>query len=357
MADPTPVSSLPSWPWRSALRGAVLGLALVVGVEIVRIFVAGNFRAVVPGSVYRCSQPSGSQLERMIRTHHIRTIINLRGCCEANDSYMEEARIAARHDISLEDVGCSAGRLPPSPVLRELVAIFDQCEYPVLIHCYKGVDRTGLVSGIALILLTDAPLASARDQLHPRFGHLPLGHTGNMDRFYDLYEEWLTATGRTHSRETFRSYLLTGYCPGECRASYQVLERADPLTLDPSPPDTSARGVNADPPIRVPRGRESLLRLRVTNTSVKPWHLHSGATAGIHLIYRVEDSEGHFDGPFRGGLLEATVTPGQHIDLNMVLPPLYHPGRYVLKADMIDEQHASFFQVGAEPLTAELEVP
>ncbi len=338
MADPTPPLPSPRWPWRSALRGAALALALVVGVESVRIFVAGNFRVVVPGTVYRCSQPSATQLEQMIRTYHIRTIINLRGCCEPADWYLDEARVAARHDVSLEDLGCSAGRLPPGPVLRDLVAIFDRCEYPVLIHCYKGIDRTGLASGIALVLLADASLADAREQLHPRFGHLPLGHTGNLDRFYDLYEEWLAGKGIPHSREAFRSYLLTDYCPGECRARYEVLE----------PEGT---------PIHVPCGQESLLRLRVTNTSVKPWHLHPSDTAGIHLAYQVVDANGQLFHQDRAGLLEATVAPGQHVDLAVVLPVLKRPGRYFLKADMVDEQHAFFYQVGAEPFTAELEVP
>ena len=41
----------------------------------------------------------------------------------------------------------------------------------------------------------------------------------------------------------------------------------------------------------------------------------------------------------------------------LALPALRQPGRYRLRVDMTDEQHAYFFQTGSEPLVWELEVP
>src|SRR5262249_18905152 len=147
-----------------------------------------NFHTVIPGEVYRSAQLSTSALERFLREKHIHTIINLRGCCDPEEWYLDEGRVALRNNVSLEDLGFSAGRLPSVITLRQLLEAINRSDYPILFHCHKGADRTGMASAIALLLRTDAPLEKARAQLGFRFGHLPLGRTANIDRFFDLYE-------------------------------------------------------------------------------------------------------------------------------------------------------------------------
>jgi hypothetical protein len=107
--------------------------------------------------------------------------------------------------------------------------------------------------------------------------------------------------------------------------------------------------------LKLPRDTPSSIQVRCTNTSVKPWHFKPGNTAGIHLQYMVLGFDERYVQPSRAGLFYATVLPGESIDLTLALPPR-EPGRYVLRADLIDEQHASFFQVGSEPLYREIEV-
>jgi hypothetical protein len=346
---------MPAEPPRLTLRRAALrlllgGALLSVAAEAARVAFGPNFHEVVPGRVYRCSQLSPAELEARIRRFGIRTIINLRGCCEPADWYLDEARVAARHDVSFEDVGCSAGRLPATYTVRELVAVFDRTELPALIHCHKGVDRTGLASGMALILLEDAPLSAARAMLGPRYGHLPLGRTGNMDRFFELYEEWLAARGLEHSRAAFRRWALDEYCPGECRAELTPLS-----PLAPGGQRTEDRGQKTEAVLRIPADRPSGVRVRAHNTSVKPWRLRPGNSAGIHMIYQVLDLDDRLLVEGRAGLFHATVAPGESIDLTCLLPALA-AGRYRFRADMIDEQHASFFQAGSEPLVLDLSV-
>jgi protein tyrosine phosphatase (PTP) superfamily phosphohydrolase (DUF442 family) len=323
---------------RPVLRGCLAGLALAAAAEAVRVLLGPNFHEVVPGAVYRCSQPSAADLERFARRYHVRTIVNLRGCCDEEDWYLDECRTAARFDVSVEDLnGVSAGRLPSVHTVRQLVAILDQAERPILIHCHKGIDRTGMTSAIALLLYTDASLPRARLQLSLRYGHLPFGRTGNIDRFFDLYQEWLAGHGGRHEPALFRRWLLEDYCPGECRCDLRV--------LDP----TGA-------PLRLPAGRSCGVRVRAANTSVKPWRLRPGNTAGIHLAWFLLDADQRVLLEERAGLFEATVPPGESIDLTLAVPPL-KPGRYFLRADMIDEQQGSFFQAGSEPLLTEVEVP
>ena len=50
-------------------RGLVLAAALVLlplSFEFYRVTLGSNFHTVVPGRIYRCSQPSAEDLERMI---------------------------------------------------------------------------------------------------------------------------------------------------------------------------------------------------------------------------------------------------------------------------------------------------
>src|SRR5262249_61923255 len=119
-----------------------------------------------------------------------RTLITLRGLGASQAWYLEGGGGATRLNLALEDVGLSAGHLPGPAEVRRLVEVLDRSEYPVLFHCYRGVDRTGLACTIALLLRTDTTPAQARRCLGLRYLHLPWGRTGNLDRFFDLYEEW-----------------------------------------------------------------------------------------------------------------------------------------------------------------------
>jgi Tyrosine phosphatase family len=322
---------------RTVRRGCLAGLVLTAGLHTGYVLLGPNFHTVIPDAVYRCSQPSGPALERLVRARGIRTVINLRGCCDPLPWYLEQSRVTNRLGVSQEDLGFSAARLPSPVTLRQLVEVLSRSEYPVLFHCHKGADRSGMASAVALLLLTDAPLAEARRQLSFRYGHLPLGRTGNIDRFFDLYQEWLAEHGLGHSAAVFRRWAETDYCPGECRCTLEML-------------------TFAAQPGRLACGRPAGVRVRCHNTSVKPWHLNPAGNAGVHLAFALYDDEDRPRAEGRAGLFFATVPPGGHIDLTVPLPGLV-PGGYELRLDMVDEQHASFLQTGSEPLVWRLEVP
>jgi len=218
--------------------------------------------------------------------------------------------------------------------IRRLVEVLDRSAGPILLHCRRGADRTGMVAVLCQLLYTDASLSEALWQLTPRYGHVPLGKPRCCDRFFDLYTDWLAEQGLEHSREVFRHWLLHEYCPGECRCELQPL----------------------DIPTELPRGQPATLRIRATNTSVKTWRLRPGSNAGIHAVYVLGDIEGHIVTVGRAGMYERAVAPGESIDLVLALPPLHVPGAYSLMVDMVDEQHCWFFQGGGEPLMTGLRV-
>ncbi len=321
-------------PLRAAVRGCALTLVAVVLFRIIQIFLFGNVHTVLPGRIYRCAQPSAAFLGQLIARHHIRTIVNLRGCCAPSDWYLDECRVANEHGVSQEDVCFSAGRMPPVHELRHLVDILDHCEYPVLFHCQRGADRTGLASALALLLYTDTTVAEGRKQLSLRYGHLALGRPANLGRFFDEYEDWLREQDLQHSRAVFRRWAIREYCPSEGRCRAEVLERP-----------------------AVERGQPLRFRVRYHNTALKPWCFHANSNAGVHAVCIGYDPAGNCVFQERAGLFATTVAPGEFIDLEFALPALHVPGRYLLRFDMIEEQQGYFYQLGSEPLEEELMVP
>src|SRR5437762_3078140 len=87
---PTPaIDTPPPRRWRRRLFLAGVGLLLAAfAAEAGRVLFGNNFHTVLPGRVYRCAQPSGPDLEKYIRAHGIRTVLNLRGCCSDHDWYL-----------------------------------------------------------------------------------------------------------------------------------------------------------------------------------------------------------------------------------------------------------------------------
>jgi hypothetical protein len=322
---------------RILVRGGATCLIVGPLLYVLYVLAGPNYHTVVPGLVYRSAQLSPASLAVLVRHKDIHTVINLRGCCDPLPWYGEESALTNQLNISQEDISFSAGRLPSVPALRQLIEVLDRSTYPVLLHCNKGSDRTGLASTIAVLLKTDQSLQQACGQLSWRYGHLPLGRTTNIDRFFTLYQEWLEARGQSHTPQRFRQWATSEYCPGECRCRIEVLE---PL----------------GEPIHVPALQPTAIRVRCWNTSIKPWRLHPGNNTGIHLGMWIFDDQRREVGAGRTGLYHAVVPPGQYIDLTMVTPALL-PGTYDLRADMMDEQQAVFNQTGSEPLFCKVEVP
>jgi hypothetical protein len=336
-SDPT------SWCARSLvlplLRGAVVGLVGASGGHFAWVLLVANFHVVVPGLVYRTNQPSGVALREMIRRHGIRTVINLRGLGYETNWYREESRATSEMGISQEDLGFSAVRLPSPMLIRQLIEVLDRSTHPILVHCFQGADRTGLAVGVWFLLRPGVSFAEARRHLGPASGHLPLGRTRFIDRFFDLYQEWLTEHGLEHSPGTFRRWVSDHYCPDGGRATFAVID----------PPLSPTKVLS------LPALRQTVVTIRCRNTSIRTWHMQTGPNAGVHMVWYLLDVQEHWLLLDRAGLLERQVPPGEHVDLSFVLPGL-PAGRYQLRVDLFDAQQGTFFQLGNEPLLVDVEV-
>jgi protein tyrosine/serine phosphatase len=187
------------WRWL-LLMGWLAGLLLFAAPDALRL----NFHQVARGRAYRCGQLSPSVLKGRLAIHRIRSIVNLRGPNPQRSWYQDEKRIAAETGICLYDIAITSESAPTSGELRELVRIFTTCPKPVLIHCESGLDRTGLVAAICLLVEKECSVERARQQMGLRYGIPPWRERTRRHRgFVDLYEAWLQEQGAAHTSERF----------------------------------------------------------------------------------------------------------------------------------------------------------
>lgn len=166
-----------------------------------------NFHAVEEGRVYRTMQPDEDQLARWIDRYGLRTVICLRG--EGEGSRMSQ-RPAEAADIVFVHVPMSARRLPAPETLLRLWHTFEDAEYPMLLHCRAGADRSGLASALYVLYRTGS-LAQARSELQLiPYGHLGAFGTEAMDEVLDRYEPF-------HGKLAFPDWVRQHYRPQEAQ--------------------------------------------------------------------------------------------------------------------------------------------
>jgi len=321
--------------WRLGIRWFALLLALFLSLKCLYIFAGGNFYEVVPGKFYRCSQLGASRLESVIKKNNIKTVVNLRGCCDTIPWYMDQVQAINNCNISQEDLSFSAGRLPSTKTINQLVDVIDQSEKPMLFHCHKGIDRTGMAVVMSELLQTDIGLDEALRQLSPYYGHINIGRTAHIDEFFVLYKEWLVKNEASHTSDQFRQWVKKYYVPGDCVAELHLIE-----------------GVGET--LYLEKGRSKLLKIRATNTSIREWVMKPGTNAGIKVKWLLITDDRKVLASGFAGNFQAVVKPGEGIDILVVIPSLTECGSCLLRLDMSDPQHAAFHQAGSEILEAKV---
>jgi protein tyrosine/serine phosphatase len=165
-----------------------------------------NFHVVVPGLVFRSAELSERQYVHYIEENQIKSIINLRGQALNAPWYKNEMRAVAKTGVAHYDLGLNAIGSNSPENLQKLMNLLETAPKPILIHCWRGADRTGLASAIAIILYEDVSLATATQQIGYKFGAVDSKTTGKVT--FKSYQEWLTKNHYTHSREKFIEWIM-----------------------------------------------------------------------------------------------------------------------------------------------------
>jgi protein tyrosine/serine phosphatase len=147
--------------------------ALAIGAYYGTLQYEGNFHEVVPGQFYRSAQIDKSELEAVIRSYGIRSILNLRGANRGKAWYEDEITTSNAFGIAHFDYGISARRVVRTDQIAAILDIVRTAPKPILVHCSAGADRTGLISALYLVKVEGISVEIADKQLSLVYGHFP----------------------------------------------------------------------------------------------------------------------------------------------------------------------------------------
>jgi protein tyrosine/serine phosphatase len=163
---------------------------------------------------WRSGQPSPHNVSALAR-QGLRTIVNLRGerMC---GSYLLEKTACERQGITLVNFKIRAHAAPRREDVKAAAELFDQIEYPVLLHCKSGADRAGWMSVLYRFLKEGVPLAEAKSELSLRYGHFRRRGSGILDHFFERYIE-----DNRRQPMPFLEWVDKVYDPEELRRSFR----------------------------------------------------------------------------------------------------------------------------------------
>jgi hypothetical protein len=189
-------------------------LVLAAGSYVVWDQAMYNFGTVQPGRIYRSGQMPAPALGRTLRDYQIKTVLNLRGPNPTLSWYPPEREATVHAGATQIDIPMSSCVWMSRIQLQTIINALETADYPVLIHCAWGSERTGLVSAFAELLRPGATLRDARAQFSVGYLFLRVNDGKIMAEHLDRYEDWLKAQRLTHSVASFKRWVNEGFEPG-----------------------------------------------------------------------------------------------------------------------------------------------
>lgn len=157
--------------------------SLLVDHGIFRVLYLNRHR--IGNDAWRAAQPAAHHF-KSFADHGIKTIVNLRGPRTCG-SYWLEQDACRRLGLTMVNCQMRSRAAPSRDELRRARALFDNVEYPMLMHCKSGADRAGLMSALYRHSKLGEPIEVAMQELSLRYGHIRQADTGILDHFFDEY--------------------------------------------------------------------------------------------------------------------------------------------------------------------------
>jgi protein tyrosine/serine phosphatase len=139
----------------------------------------------ISDEAWRSNQPTPGRIAAAAK-NGIKTIINLRG--PRNDGgWRLENEACQNHSLTLVDFTIRSRAVPDATTIHAAKTLFENVEYPILMHCKSGADRAGIMSALYLLLRQSATLDEASKQLALKYLHIRQSKTGLLDAFLETY--------------------------------------------------------------------------------------------------------------------------------------------------------------------------
>jgi protein tyrosine/serine phosphatase len=177
--------------------------------------ISQNFYTVEEGKFYRSAQQTPEELEEHIRKHGIKTVISLRGAPKNSYWVQPQVDALAKNNVKFVPLSWTIDYFPATDALQEYFKVLqDPANYPILVHCKTGADRTGLASALYAIEYMRQPVEEALDrQLSFKNWHVRSFHPA-MSEFARIYKgiDWALLK-YNHCASDYKSWSEPGHCP------------------------------------------------------------------------------------------------------------------------------------------------
>ena len=200
---------------RGWLRSGLVAALAVGAVAGWRFGLSDNFAAVRPGVLYRSGQMGAGALAVKIDRHGIRTVLNLRGSHPEQDWYRAERAATLDAGATQVDIPMSSCEWMSRAQARALLEVLDGAERPILVHCFHGSERTGLVSAFVELLRPGSTLADADRMFSLNYLYLGFGDGVVTHHQLAAYGDWLATNHLAHTPDQLRRWIRDGFTPGK----------------------------------------------------------------------------------------------------------------------------------------------
>ena len=170
----------------------------------------------IGGGMMRSNQPSPEHL-KVLADNGVKTILNLRGPSDKG-YYVLEKDACERFGMTLVDYRIFSRDTPKREAIHDLKKLFTEIEYPALMHCKSGADRTGLAGVLFKHFQLGQPISEALEQLRLRYLHVRQGKTGMIDFFFEEFLAYEAEGGDL----TFLEWVDEIYDPADVKARFMA---------------------------------------------------------------------------------------------------------------------------------------
>ena len=145
----------------------------------------------------------------------IKTIINLRGV-RKDGGWLLENEACNEHNIKLVDFRARSRAAPEKEMIFKAKKLFNNIQYPALIHCKSGADRAGIMCALYMLIYKKQDPDIAKKQLSWKYLHIKWAKPGVLDSFVENY-----SIDQKKNKIKFMDWVKNKYNPEKLESSFR----------------------------------------------------------------------------------------------------------------------------------------
>lgn len=141
-----------------------------------------NFYEIDPGKFYRSAQLSPGELKEAIHKYGIKTVISLRGAPENSYWVKPQVKALEEENVKFYSFGWTSDYFPDTEEFKNYLKTLKTADYPILVHCRTGADRTGEATAMYAIDFMHMPKDEAIEKyLNWHYWHFEMFHPAKKE--------------------------------------------------------------------------------------------------------------------------------------------------------------------------------